>query len=182
MSTTLGGITLGGPIGGWKFVNKPASSLPQDVASAIGIVQEQLIGATYTPLYYIAKQLVNGTNHLLICEQTLVIAKPEKHIVVMNINIPAGSVGGKGATVVDIITANEPMVSDELLALFNVATSKLLGASHKPVFYIGSQTVKGVNYFIVTESKTIGLNAKPYATIAKINLFDGNATIDFETI
>ena len=56
----FGGIELGGALGGYEIINKPASTLPQDLASAISVVNAGKLGATYDPLWLVGKQLVNG--------------------------------------------------------------------------------------------------------------------------
>ncbi len=42
---------------------------------------EGLDGAGYKPLVYCGSQLVHGTNHMLICQQTIVTQQPIKHLV-----------------------------------------------------------------------------------------------------
>lgn len=61
--------------------------LPQQVASAQSALETAgLTGASYKVLVYVGDQLVRGTNYWFIAEQTLVLATPEKHIVIMAIN------------------------------------------------------------------------------------------------
>jgi hypothetical protein len=57
-----GGIEFEGLLGGIRIINKPATSLPQDLATAIGEINEGLLGATYVPLWIIGDQIVNGIN------------------------------------------------------------------------------------------------------------------------
>lgn len=45
-----------------------------------------LAGANYKPLIYIGGRPVKGVNHIFIAEQTLILAKPERHIVTVTIN------------------------------------------------------------------------------------------------
>ena len=63
------------------------TKLPQKVASAQSALETAgLTGASYKTLLYVGEQLVRGTNYWFIAEQTLVLAAPEKHVVIMAIN------------------------------------------------------------------------------------------------
>ena len=63
------------------------TKLPQKVASAASAIETaELTGASYKPLMYVGTQVVRGVNHWFICEQTLVTARPEKHIVKLAVN------------------------------------------------------------------------------------------------
>lgn len=60
---------------------------PQRVASAASEIEHAaLMGATYKPILYVGEQPVRGTNYWFICEQTLVTAIPERHIVKLAVN------------------------------------------------------------------------------------------------
>lgn len=63
------------------------TKLPQKVASAASAIETaELTGASYKPLMYVGTQVVRGVNYWFICEQTLVTARPEKHIVKLAVN------------------------------------------------------------------------------------------------
>ena len=67
------------------------TSMPQKAASAWSAFEQSgFVGASYKPLLYVGKQQVddedNGVNHWFIAEQTLVTAKPLRHIVAIAIN------------------------------------------------------------------------------------------------
>lgn len=81
---------------------KGSVSLPQALATAYVEVVESLIGASYKPVLFLGTQLVNGTNYYLLAEQTIINAEGTRKLVEVVINIPAGSVGGKGASLVKI--------------------------------------------------------------------------------
>jgi len=63
-------------VGGWEFVGVPATSLPQKLATGFVKAFEHYVGASYEPIYYVAKQLVNGTNYKLVCKGKMVTAEP----------------------------------------------------------------------------------------------------------
>ena len=175
MSKTFGEIELGGTLGGYEIVNEPADRLPQDVASAIGNVNSGILGATYQPIWYVGHQLVNGTNHFLICREIRSTKDRNTCIVGLIVNIPPGKVGGEGATVVEII--EEAKLSPEIQAAFDTAEKQLVGVGYKTIAYIGSQVVRGVNHFIICQAKGIYPGAEPYPVVMVINVFEGNVSI-----
>lgn len=72
--------------GGIQFENfEGLTKMPQKAASAWAKVTE-LVGASYKPLLYCGKQLVRGTNHLFIAEQTLITIGQETRIVAIVVN------------------------------------------------------------------------------------------------
>ena len=177
MANKFGGIELGGALGGYDIVNIPADKLPQDAASAIGAVNSDLLGATFMPLWYIGKQLVNGVNHLFVVEDIRVTKNKDKHIVGLVVNVPPGekALQGEGARIVRIVESEELPAGVD--TAFAEAEKQLIGVSYKPVMYIGKQAVKGENHFILCEAKTIYPNAEPYAAILAINIFDGKTSV-----
>ena len=174
----FGSIELGGALGGYELVNRPADKLPQELASAIGIVNSSpLLGATYQPIWYVGKQLVNGTNYLLIAEDIRVTKNKDTFIVGLVINVPPGegAMKGEGAKIASIIEKAD--LTPEVQAAFDTAEKQLCGVSYKPVIYAGSQVVRGVNHYIVCEAKTIYPGAKPFAAMMCLNVFDGNVSV-----
>ena len=69
MKKIFGGIELGENFGGYEIANLPVNKLPQDVATAMGAANSNpLLGATYSPIWYVGKQTVNGVNYFFIAE------------------------------------------------------------------------------------------------------------------
>lgn len=171
----LGGIELGGgTFGGYEIVNKPATSLPQDLATAFSEVNGGILGATYMPIWYVGTQLVNGVNHMLICKEIRTTRTQNQMIVAMVINIPpAGS--DKGPQIVEII--EEAKLAPELQAYFDTAVKGLCGVNYKPVAYIGSQVVRGTNYYFACEATRVYPGSKPYAVTLGINVFNDQVSI-----
>ena len=177
-ATKFGEIELGGTFGGYEIINQPADKIPQDIASAIGVVNSNpILGATYNPLWLWGKQLVNGVNYLVIAEDIRITKNKDKSIVGLIINIPQGDGAskGEGAKVVRVID-NEKLREDVELAFAEV-TKELKGMSYKPVMYIGKQTVRGENHYILCEAKVIYPGAQPYAVIVGINIFDNKSSV-----
>ena len=185
----FGGIEFGGKLGGYELINQSTEKLPQDLASAVGKVfgENGMLGATYDPIWYLGTQIVNGTNHLLICLQTRLTKENDKKIVGVVINIPAGSIGGNDAKIVEVIEDSDLIEGTNLeLGIrekFERAMNGLVGVSYKPVMYVGSQVVKGMNYYIVAEARLIYPNSEPYAAMICINEFQGNVgLVGIETL
>ena len=134
----FGEIELGKTFGGYEIINQPTTKLPQDLASAISIVNSnQLLGATYNPLWLWGKQLVNGVNYLFIAEDIRTTKNKDKSIVGLIINIPPG----EGAKIVRVIESEK--LSDEVEIAFDEVIKELCGVSYKPVAYFGKQIVRG---------------------------------------
>lgn len=65
---------------------KGLTEMPQEAASAWHGAMGEILGASYTPIAYVGGQPVKGVNHIFIAQQTLILAKPERHIVLVTIN------------------------------------------------------------------------------------------------
>ncbi|MBS1186529.1 MAG: hypothetical protein H6R04_547 [Burkholderiaceae bacterium] len=81
-------------VGAWEIITNPPCALPEKVATAFSEATAGMVGASYTPVAFVAQQLVSGMNYALICDQTLVTRQPEKHVVMMTIYAP---LSGKAA-------------------------------------------------------------------------------------
>ena len=73
--------------GGWVIAKMQPATLPEEVQSAFSQVTSSMVGATYVPVLYCGYQVVQGTNHMIICEQTLAAQGAPKHLIKMVINI-----------------------------------------------------------------------------------------------
>ena len=173
-----GGIELGETFGGYEIANLPVNKLPQEVASAVGAVNSNpLLGATYNPIWYVGKQAVNGVNYFFIAEDIRATKNKDKSIVGLIINVPAGeqAIQGAGAKVVRIIESEALL--PEVQTAFATVEKSLVGVSYRPVVYIGKQTARGENHFIVCEAKEIYPGAQPKAVILEINIFESKSAI-----
>ena len=66
------------------------TEMPQKAASAWSEV-DRLVGASFKPVLYLGKQIVNGVNHWFLAERTIVALNPERRLVKLAIN----ELGGK---------------------------------------------------------------------------------------
>ena len=62
------------------------TKMPQKAASAWAAFDGGMTGAGYRPVAYVGTQVVKGVNHVFLVEQTLVLAQPVRHIVIVKIN------------------------------------------------------------------------------------------------
>ena len=68
-----------------NFENFEEEKLPQKAASAFSVL-DNLVGCTYKCIKYLGSQQVHGTIYYFIAEMTLVLATPQKHIVLVAIH------------------------------------------------------------------------------------------------
>lgn len=66
---------------GAYHVDPVVGKLPQKVATGFSSAMSQIVGAQYEPLVYCGSQVVNGTNHMIICKQTIVTRNRDVHVV-----------------------------------------------------------------------------------------------------
>ena len=170
----FGGISLGGELGGYDIVNVPATSLPQELASAVATINTNILGATYDVIWYVGKQLVNGTNYLLVAKEIRITKDRPQLIVGLVVNIPPNDKGNK-AKIVKII--EEASLSPELRSIFDLATQHLCGVGYKPVVYVGSQVVRGINHYFICQATGIYPGAVPYAVMLCVNVFEKQVSV-----
>ena len=171
----LGSLELDKTVGGYEVVCEPADKLPQEVATAVSTVNAGLLGATYQPLIYVGRQVVNGVNHLFIARELRSTRKQQQMVVALVINIPAGDLTGEKTTVVNII--EETDLPADVRSAFDSATSQIVGVSYKPLAYVGSQVVKGVNHFLIRSAAPVYPGAKPRPVLVGVNTFQGMSSI-----
>lgn len=176
MSTKHGGISLGGQLGGWEIINIPASKLPQELASAVTALNDgSHLGVTFIPLWYLAKQVVNGINYLMICREIRATQNQDSYIVGVVLNVPPANSEGKEPSIVEIIEDAE--MPDDVEEIFNTAFEGYCGVSYRPIIYVGKQVVKGINYHFICEATPIYPGAVSYPALVTINQFQDNISI-----
>lgn len=175
----FGEITNSELLNGWKLNLESANKLPQVVASAFGNIFGDYVGGSYTPVYYVGTQQVNGVNHKLIAQRTMLTSggKTVKSFAVVTINIPPGDVRGEKATKVSEESAVDFVLRDNIEKGFKRAMADLLGTDNKPILELGTQVVKGTNYVFICESKEVYPGAEPYLTRIVVNNFQNYWTV-----
>ena len=176
----VGSITNSNLLGGWTLELESAEKMPQKLATAFGNLFGNKFGGSYLPVYYVGKQVVNGTNYKLIAERTKQVSggKTIKDFAVTTINIPLGDIRAEKATVVSEEDATDFILRDEIETGVKKALADFTSVNHKPILELGEQIVKGKNYYFICESKGNFSDAEPYLTRIAINNFQNNWTID----
>lgn len=147
--------------GTWN-VEINTSGMPQKVATAFGELNE-LIGAEYEFIAYLGSQVVNGTNHAVLAEQTIVTGKDVKNIVliifhetkegvtVQNIERVIESGGGLGGIKIDVTTD----IQEEAIAAFSDCLNGFVGSKITPIAVLGTQMTKGQNYIFLVSVEPV---------------------------
>jgi hypothetical protein len=172
-------------VGAWEI--KFSTNYPQLVATAVSKVTENLFGAEYKSVAYLGKQVVNGVNHAVLAEQTILNGKDTKNAVVLVFNEKPGSLdvslvsintilnGGAGVGGVEVNVTADLTAEDK--AVFAKGKEGYVGASLEPVALLGKQVVRGLNYIFLVEMTPVVMNpVKTYAMVT-VNLFENVATI-----
>ena len=171
--------------GTWE-VNISVDRYPQKIASALSKLNDQLVGAEYKPIAYLGSQVVNGVNHAVLAEQTVLSGKDIKNVVILIFNVKPNDIvatlvniervvesGDKcGGILVDVST---DIPDDAMNALNSVFC--FVGFSIKPFAYLGSQVVKGINYIFAAETTNVAPDAKPRVSLIIANSMTGELSI-----
>ncbi len=64
--------------GAWRFEEMEPCKLPQRVEIAFKEATEGLVGMSYTPVLYVASQIVNGMNYCIICKTVMETNPPKE--------------------------------------------------------------------------------------------------------
>ena len=164
---------------GWTLKLEKADKMPQALATAFSNLYGAKFGGSYTPIYYVGTQVVNGLNHKLIVERTKQVSggKTIKDFAVVTINIPAGDVRAEKASIVSEQDATDFILRDEIEQGFKKALAEFTSVNHKPIIELGEQITTGKDYHFICESKGNYADAEPYLTRVAINNFKDNWTI-----
>jgi len=189
-------------LGGYT-VKVSTGSMPQKVATGFDKVFEGWVGATYKPIAYLGSKVVNGINHAILAEQTLIVGEDVKSIVRIVLNEKPGDVDGTGLSIVEIKpllsnggkvggvnVAASTEISDAAQAAFNKAFGGFLGSTVKPFAQLATQIVNGGKYYLAAElsmvvnqaQDRITLSANDTTSVAIIAVYDNYKEIEIDTI
>ena len=162
-------------LGSWE-INVAVGKMPQQIATAFGKLNE-MVGAEYTAIAYLGSQIVNGTNHAVLAEQTVITGKDRKNAVVVifnetkegvtlvNIERVLESGGELGGVAVDIKT-NIPAEAREA---FDTTLEGFVGSKIEPFALLGSQVTKGTNYIFAAEVTPVTANPTKKVSLVTVN-------------
>lgn len=163
--------------GGWNV--NVSVAMPQKVATAMAKLSETMLGAEYTPIFYLGSQVVNGVNHAVLAEQLITTGKDTKNIVIVILNEKPGAMelslvgidrilesGGQlGGTVIDVVI--HP--SDDVQAVWTDAFEGFVGMKMTPLALLGTKMVNGTNYTYVAEAEPVTLEPVKKVVLVTIN-------------
>lgn len=161
-------------LGSWTI--NVSKNLPQKVATAVAQLNE-MVGAEYNSIAYLGSQVVNGTNHAVLCEQTIITGKDVKNIVVVIFNETKEGVtlsgiervvegGGEfGGINIDVKTE----IPEEAKAELDAALEGFLGSKITPVALLGTQVTKGTEYVFVAEVEPVVLEPEKHVSLITVN-------------
>ena len=181
-------------LGAWN-INVVTEGMPQKVATAFGKLND-IVGATYAPIAYLGEQVVNGTNHAVLAEQTLVLQEPVKNIVIVIFNEAPGAgpndltvvsiktlvEGGTGfgATQIDVETGDN--INKTAQQLFDQRFGGFVGSVVTPFALLATQIVRGTNFVFGCEACPVlsdnDANNKKAVLVIMNNLTDDVQFID----
>jgi hypothetical protein len=170
-------------LGSWK-INIDLNGMPQKVATAMGKLSEQLMGAEYTPIAYLGSQQVNGINHAVLAEQLVVTGKDTKNVVVIifnekpnemeyslvNIERVVESGGQMGGITVEVKTD----IPAEAKEAFAKCFEGFVGSKVDPFALLGTQIVKGTNYIFAAEVTPVTPDPETKVAVVIVNAMTGD--------
>lgn len=167
-------------LGGWEV--KVSTNFPQKVATGIAQFEEQIIGAEYEAIAYLGSQVVNGVNHAVLAEQTILSGRDTKNAVVMVFNEKPKSMdvslvsintvvtGGHGPGAIEVDMSAE--IPAEAKVAFAKATEGFTGSKIEPFAYIGKQVTKGIDYLFACELTSVTQNPTNSISIVTVHSMD----------
>lgn len=168
-------------LGSWN-INVVTGGMPEKVATAVGKLNE-LVGCEYAPIAYLGSQIVNGTNHAVLCEQTVLTGKDTKNVVLVIFNEKPGDIdltlvdiervvesGGEAGGIVVAATTDIPAEAKEAL---DAVLEGFVGSKVEPFAYLGSQVVKGVNHIFAAELTPVVENPEKRVVLVIANSMTG---------
>jgi hypothetical protein len=176
-------------LGAWEV--KVSTNFPQKVATGIAQLDEQLIGAEYDAVAYLGSQVVNGTNHAVLAQQTILTGRDTKNAVVLVFNEKPKSMEVALASINTIVKGNnEPggidvNVTAEIPAEAKAALDAALkggfvGSKVEAFAYIGKQVTKGIDYIFACEVTPVTQN--PVKTISLVKVHSIDNTLEFKAL
>ena len=177
--------------GGWAKTASPA--LTDKIREVVAKAASAVTDTEYTPIAYIANQVVAGMNHLVLCKRAVHAADfsgTKEHYVLLTIyedlqgnaeittvqesNAEALIGEGTGAW----SESDSPVVTDELQGAFKSANRILAGAQYTPLALLGTQVVAGMNYCVLCEvTASVPDAASSYAIVHLYQDLKGKAEI-----
>lgn len=176
-------------VGGYTDTESP--KVTDEIKTLVQKATADLDGAEYTPVAYVASQVVAGTNHMILCKMTPVVQNPVTTYAMVTIYedlqgnaeltdvIKSSAIVHKENNLSSVKidwTENESLeVSDEAKTALDKATSTITGAEYKPVAMLssaiwdyGNNVVEGKEYYLLCKASPTVPNALPYYALLDV--------------
>lgn len=191
--------------GGWAVADNDPAELPEEVRQAFEKAMETLT-ASYnevTPIAYIGRQVVSGTNYAVLYRVTYADEKAPAELVVLTVYEDlegnAKLLSSEEFSIADYNTGDEVAeenteilsggwqtpeqiteirIPEDAKAVFEKAVEGFTGNELTPMALLGTQVVAGTNYAFLCRSKLV--TAEPVESIQVVIVYEdleGNATI-----
>ena len=165
--------------GGWEF-SVSVDAMPEKIATAIGELNEHLIGAKYRPIAYLGSQVVNGTNYAVLAEQIISDAAGTKNIVLIVFNVAPGALKATLVYIKPVLDGfsqacggikinDEFKITDEAQKAFDDVTEHFVGSKVEIFAFLATQVTKGINYFYAAEVTPVYPEAQSSIDLVTIN-------------
>jgi len=164
--------------GSWE-IKVSIESMPQKVATAMGKLNETLIGAEYTPIAYLGSQVVNGTNHAVLAEQLIITGKDTKNVVLIIFNEKPGVIDltlvniervvNSGAEFGGIAVDVHTKIPEDAIEGFNKVFGNFVGSNINPFALLATQVTKGTNYIFAAEMSAVVKDPVKKIVIVTVN-------------
>ena len=164
-------------LGSWN-VNVTVGKMPEKVATAFGELSN-MVGAEYTPIAYLGSQVVNGTNHAVLAEQTVITGKDTKNVVVVIFNEKPNEMKATLVNIERVVESGGPMggiavnvqtnIPSDAQEAFDTAFEGFVGSRVKPFALLGTQVVKGVNYIFAAEVTSVTADPETKVALVTVN-------------
>ncbi|MBR6331885.1 MAG: hypothetical protein IKR78_01995 [Dehalococcoidales bacterium] len=135
----------------------------------------------YTPVAYLASQVVAGTNHRVLCSVSPVVPNAnatyalvtiyedlQGNASLLEVRNSEAAAYGESNLLGGWTASQSPKVTSAVKKALSKATDGLVGANYTPVALLGTQVVAGTNYCILCEVTPVVPNAETDYMIVRV--------------
>ncbi|MBQ9010297.1 MAG: hypothetical protein IJ088_13365 [Clostridia bacterium] len=155
------------------------AEMPQKIATAMAELGDRMLGTEYRAISYLGSQEVNGTNHAVLAEQTVLTGRDTRNVVILIFNEKPNEMtatlvgiervveGGMplGGTNIEILTDLPEAVRNVWAAAFD----GFVGSEVTPIALLATRPANGYLYIFAAIVTPIAPNAEQYAAIVIID-------------
>ena len=165
-------------VGNWN-VNINTNGMPQKVATAFAGLADTLLGAEYEFVAYLGSQVVNGTNHAILAEQTVLSGRDTKNLVILVFNEKPNDTAVTLVNIERVVDGGLPMggtnidvkfdIPVDAQEAFDAAFDNFVGSKLVPLALLATKVTKGTNYVYLVESTTVTAEPEKKAMLVTVN-------------